>query len=119
MEDNYLDGGDMIVEFDDDVLKEYKLSNAVDRLRFRVLFQRELLQQTPQVAIAFPVEKVSTFFSSIPLLQACVPAILKNKIDGEMLLLAGDDVMKELGVSKAGIKLVRKQFRAVVLAELP
>ena len=119
VEENGLDGGDMIAVSDDEILKEYGLRNAVDRLRFRVLFQRELLQQTPQVAQAFPVEKVATFFSSKPLLKACVPAILENKIDGEMLLLAGDDVMKELGISKGKNPIVRKYFRALVLAELP
>ena len=121
VEENGLDdyGGDMIVESKDEVLKDYGLRNALDRLRFRVLFQRELLQQTPEVAKAFPVEKVATFFISKPLLKACVPAILENKIDGEMLLLAGDDVMKELEISVAQNKVVRKYFRKLVLDTLP
>ena len=121
VEENGLDdyGGDMIVESKDEVLKDYGLRNALDRLRFRVLFQRELLQQTPEVAKTFPVEKVVTFFSSKPLLKACVPAILENKIDGEMLLLAGDDVMKELEISVAQNKVVRKYFRKLVLDTLP
>lgn len=110
-----LDGfeGDIITA-DDAILDDLGMT-PIDRLRFRVLFQRKLLDITPKVAVSFPVEAVVAFFKEKRFLNKCAPAIQKYELDGEMLLLADGEVMEQLGVPAAGVKLIRSQFRELAL----
>ena len=108
--------GDIITD-DDEVLKDIEM-DAIGRLRFRVLFQRELLKQTTPVAVAFPVERVVAFFEKKHVLAKCAAAIEEKDIDGEMLLLADGEALKQLGVSAAGVKLIKGQFKNLVLETL-
>ena len=92
--------------------------DAIDRLRFRVLFQRELLKQPSPVAVAFPVERVIEFFKNKRSLAKYAAAIEEKDIDGEMLLLADSEALKLLGIPATGIKLINEQFKTLVLGTL-
>ena len=105
--------GDIITE-NDEVLKDIGM-DAIDRLRFRVLFKRELLKQTSPVAVSFPVEKVVAFFREKPNLAKYAAAVEENGIDGEMLLLADGDVFKQLKIPAAVVKFVKQKFSKLAL----
>ena len=106
-----------IITNNDEVLDDLGM-DAIDRLRFRILFQRELLKQTVPVAVAFPVKRVVAFFKEKRLLAKYAAAVEENGIDGEMLLLADGEALKQLGVSAAGVLLIKGQFKKLVLETL-
>ena len=105
--------GDLIVE-NDEILNDIGM-DAIDRLRFRVLFQRELLKQTTPVAVSFPVQKVVAFFKNKRILAKYAAAVEEIGLDGEMLLLCDSEAFRQLGVPAAGVKLINAQFRKLVL----
>lgn len=109
--------GDIITACDEELI-DLGMSRAIDRLRFRVLFQRELLKKTPEVREAFPVDQVAAFFKEKRVLAKCAAAVEENGIDGEMLLLADNEVLKELGVPAAGVRVIRNQFMERVAQSL-
>ena len=96
------------------------MTSAVDRLKFRVFFQRELFEKVPEVAEVFGVKEVVEFFkgSRIPLLKQYASIMEIKKIDGELLLLAENDALKELEFSAVGVRLIKKHFTATVLQRL-
>ena len=106
-----LDGSDLILG-DDKLLAELGLG-AIDRLRFRVLFQRELLQETSDVAQALPVGILTTLFKSEenPKLAQYASMIETNGIDGEMLLLAEPDVITELKIPAVTAMVMKKRLK--------
>lgn len=103
-----------IITFNDDELGFVGFTSSIQRLRFRVLFQRELLHKTPAVAIKFPVEKVSEFFKKDQVIAEFADKIEMNEIDGEMLYLADKQVFIELGIPNLAFRPVKKSFEAEV-----
>ena len=114
--DSEFDGS--IITATDEVLIDLGMENAIDRLRFRVLFQRELLKKTSEVAKMFPVEKVASFFRERKLIADCAKAVEENGIDGEMLLLADKEVLEQLGVRAAGVLMIKNRFQDKVFQSL-
>ena len=53
---------------DDELLEELSMTMAIQRLKFRCLFQRHLLSQ----ALVFPPEKVVAFCETKPSLKPCI-----------------------------------------------
>ena len=106
-----LNGSDLILG-DDELLADVGLG-AIDRLRFRVLFQRELLQETSDVAQALPVGILTTLFKSEenPKLAQYASMIETNGIDGEMLLLAEPDVITELKIPAVTAIVMKKRLK--------
>ena len=119
-----------IITASDEVLAQLGLDSAIDRLRFRVLFQRELLKKTSEVAEKFPVDRASevaekfpvdrvvAFFRERKFIASCAAVVEENGIDGEMLLLADEEVFEELGVHAAGMWMIKDQFQDEVLQSL-
>ena len=105
-----------IITANNEVLADLGMDSAIDRLRFRVLFQRELLKKTSEVAEKFPVDRVVAFFREKKLIARCAAAVEENGIDGEMLLLADKEALEELGVHAAGMWIIKDQFQDIVLS---
>lgn len=105
--------GELIAK-NDQILKDIGM-NAIDRVRFRVLFQRELLKQTSPVAVSFPVEKLVAFFNNSRILAKYAAAVEDIGLDGEMLLLCDSEAYRQLRIPAAGMKLINTQFRKLVL----
>ena len=109
--------GDIITE-SDEVLVGIGM-DAIARLRFRVLFKRELLRKTSPVAVLFPVEKVVAFFrENHAILAKYAATIEENSIDGEMLLLADGNVFEQLGITAAEKRVIKEKFSKLVLEKL-
>ena len=108
------DGKSIIYE--DGELEFMGISEAVQQLRFRVLFQRELLNTTPAIAILFPVDKVCEFFKTFKnsSISKCASEIKEKGIDGEMLYLADNKVLCELGIPSVGFRHVKNRFESEV-----
>ena len=105
--------GDLIAD-DDQILKDIGM-DAIDRVRFRVLFQRELVKQTSPVAVSFPVQKVVAFFNNSRILAKHAATVEEIGLDGEMLLLCDGEAYRQLGIPAAGVKLINAQFKNLVL----
>ena len=104
-----------IIFYTDEELIELTLTSAVKRLKFRVLLQRELLGGAPDVAKVFGVKEVVEFFRGISNLEQYASIMETNEFDGELLLLAENDVFEELHVSAIGVRLIKKHFKPAVL----
>ena len=72
------------------------------------------------MAQAFPVDRVAAFFREKRVLAKCATEVAKNSIDGEMLLLADSDVLKNLGVLAAGVpvRVIKNQFKENIIQSL-
>lgn len=107
--------GNSIV-YTDGELEFMGISDAIQQLQFRVLFQRELLNNTPTVATLFPVHKVCEFFKAFQnsSVSKCADKIKEKKIDGEMLYLADNRVLSELGIPNIGFRYVKIRFKSQV-----
>ena len=79
-------------------LEEVGITSAVLVLRFRVLFEQELTKKQSEVSHKFPVESVVQLCREQRNLNKpkIIQAILDNQIDGEMLLRAGGEELREL-----------------------
>ena len=106
------DAGGKSIIYTDDELEFIGISEAVQQLRFRVLLQRELLNTTPTVAVLFPVDKVCEFFRTFKnsKIKECADEIKEKGIDGEMLYLADQKVLCELGIPNVGFQPVKDRF---------
>ena len=58
---------------DDELLEELGMATAIQRLKFRCLFQRHLLNQV----LVFPPEEVVAFCKTKPSLQPCIEVYKK------------------------------------------
>ena len=103
-----------IIFFTDEELFRLTLTSAVKRLKFRVFLQRELLGGAPEVAKVFGVKEVVEFFRGKPKLEQYASVMETNEFDGELLLLAENDVFEELEVSALGVRSIKKLFTKAV-----
>ncbi len=84
----------------------------MDRLRISTYFRRHVVK-SEGLAELYPVEVVVQFLEVTRPLQQFAASFGENKIDGELLLNASDEVMAELGVEKGVHKLmIRQKFKA-------
>ena len=105
--------GDLVAD-NDQILKDIGM-DPIDRVRFRVLFQRELVKQTSPIAVCFPVQKVVAFFNNSRILAKHAATVEEIGLDGEMLLLCDSEAYRQLGIPAAGVKLINAQFKNLVL----
>ena len=104
--------GDILIICQDDELLSMGIVSALDRLRISTYFRRHVMK-SEGLAELYPVEAVVQFLQENRALQQFAPIFKEQKIDGELLLNASDDVMNELGVEKGVLKLmIRQRFKA-------
>ncbi len=106
-----INGGDLIL-FQDEELSGMGIESPLDRLRISTYFRRHVVK-SEGLAELYPVEAVVQFLKENRALQQFATTFDEQRIDGELLLNASDDVMNELGVEKGVHKLmVRQRFKA-------
>lgn len=104
--------GELLIQFHDDELKDIGIESALDRLRIATYFRRYVVK-SEGLAELYPVEYVVQFLRETRPLMQFAESFGENRIDGELLLNASDEVMNELGVTKGVHKLmVRQRFKA-------
>ena len=104
--------GELLIQFHDDELCDIGIESALDRLRISTYFRRHVAK-SEGLAELYPVEVVVKFLQDTRPLQQFATSFGENRIDGEMLLNASDEVMTELGVEKGVHKLmIRQKFKA-------
>lgn len=103
--------GELLVQFHDDELREMGIESALDRLRISTYFKRQVIK-SEGLAEFYPVEAVVQFLQETRPLQQFAGRFQEEKIDGELLLNASNEVMNELGVEKGVHKLmIRQKFK--------
>lgn len=104
--------GELLIEFQDDELRDIGIDSPLDRLRISTYFKRHVVK-SEGLAELYPVEAVVQFLQETRPLQQFAASFGENGIDGEFLLNASDEVMNELGVEKGVHKLmIRQKFKA-------
>ena len=112
--EDYDINGELLIEFSDDDLKDIGITSALHRLKISTFFRR-LVTRSQEIANRYPVECVVKFLSDNRQLKQFAPSFEQNNIDGELLLKASDDVMRELGVEKGvHIRMIVTKFKALV-----
>ena len=102
--------GELLIQFHDDELRDIGIDSALDRLRISTYFRRHVVK-SEGLAELYPA--VVQFLQEIRPLQQFAASFGENRIDGELLLNANDEVMNELGVEKGVHKLmIRQKFKA-------
>ena len=89
--------GELLIQFHDDELRDIGIESALDRLRIVTYFRRHVVRGEG-LAELLPVESVVQFLQETRPLQQFADGFGEAKIDGELLLNASDEVMRELGV---------------------
>lgn len=87
-------------------LEELGVKNPLHRLKISILFRRQL-EGLGKIAKRYPVEEVARFLHAHKMSEF-VEKFEEEKIDGEMLMEAPDEVLDELGVKKHIQKLALK-----------
>ena len=109
--------GDVLVECEDEDLKDLGIENALARLKITILFRRQL-EGLHSVAKNFPTDKVVEFLDGLKPQEKeqYKQSFSSNEIDGEMLLaMKGNyDVMSELGVKRAHSRMIWTRFQTLV-----
>lgn len=104
--------GELLIQFHEDELRDIGIESALDRLRISTYFRRHVAK-SEGLAELYPVEVVVQFLQDTRPLQQFAASFRENRIDGEMLLNASDEVMGELGVEKGVHRLmIRQKFKA-------
>ena len=108
--------GFTLVKASDKVLSQIGMQSAISRLRFRVLFERELTGMISELAQKCGVEKVIDFCRRDTVLDddKIVEAIRENEIDGEMLLRADEDALEELEIPALGQAVIESNLKEFV-----
>lgn len=101
--------GELLVVFRDKELQEIGTDSALDRLRITTYFKRMVNKKPGAIAEMYPVEAVFQFLSETKPFQQFASTFKDQGIDGELLLNASDDVMKELGVTTGVHRLMLRQ----------
>ena len=104
--------GELLIIFKDEDLFGMGIESPLDRLRISTYFRRHVVK-SEGLAELYPVETVVQFLKENRALQQFASTFEEQRIDGELLLNASDDVMNELGVKKSVHKLmIRQKFKA-------
>ena len=106
--------GELLIQFRDDELKEMGVLSALHRLKIRIYFRRQVLN-SQEAEEQWPPQMVAEFLERDKQLKVFASIFLENKMDGELLLNASDDVMKELGVEKGvHMRMIRTRFKSYI-----
>ena len=109
--------GDVLVECEDEDLKDLGIESALARLKIIILFRRQL-EGLHSVAKNFPADKVVEFLDGLKTQEKeqYKQNFSSNEIDGEMLLAMKEnyDVMIELGVKRAHSRMIWTRFQTLV-----
>ena len=104
--------GELLIQASDDELKELGVQSALDRLKISVHFKRKVAGSA-EFAKQCPPEMVASILEKHKPLKPFASTFLENGIDGELLLNASDEVMRELGIDKGLlIHMIRTKFKA-------
>ncbi len=107
--------GELLIVFQDKELQEIGVDSALDRLRIITYFKRMVNRKPGAIAEMYPVEAVFQFLSETKPFQQFASTFKDQGVDGELLLNASDDVMKELGVTTGVHRLMlRQKFKTKV-----
>ena len=106
--------GELIV-FQDKDLQETGIESVLDRLRIITYFKRLVMKKSSGIAKLYPVDAVFQFRNETKPFQQFAATFKEQSIDGELLLNASDDVMKELGITTGVHRLMlRQKFKAII-----
>ena len=109
--------GDVLVECEDEDLKDLGIESTLARLKIMILFRRQL-QGLNFLAKNFPADKVVEFLDQLKPQEKeqYKQSFDKNEIDGEILLaMKGNyDVMSELGVKRAHSRMIWATFQTLL-----
>ena len=104
--------GELLIVFQDKDLQEIGIESALDRLRIITYFKRLVMKKSSGIAELYPVDAV---LNETKPFQQFAATFKEQSIDGELLLNASDDVMKELGVTTGVHRLIlRQKFKAKI-----
>ena len=107
--------GELLIQFQDGELEEMEIDSALDRLKIAVFFKRFLLKSKDLASDVISPEEVEKVLKANRQLKQYAKTFLDNGVDGELLLSASDEVMRELGVEKGAHRLmIRNKFNAHV-----
>ena len=107
--------GELLIVFQDKDLQEIGIESALDRLRIITYFKRLVMKKSSGIAELYPVDAVFQFLNETKPFQQFAATFKEQSIDGELLLNASDDVMKELGVTTGVHRLMlRQKFKAKI-----
>ena len=113
-QENEIDG-DLLLRATDEILKEIGIQTALDRLKIRIAFRREVLGPS-ELAKKYPVAEVVKLFEAQNMDAQYKLLLERNEIDGEMLSEASDQVLKEIGIkSQMHQKNIRQLIQKLVL----
>ena len=109
--------GDVLVDCEDEELKDLGIESALARLKIIILFRRQL-QGLHSVAKNYPADKVVEFLDGLKPQEKeqYKRSFDENEIDGEMLLaMEGNfDVMIELGVNRGHSRMIWAKFKTLL-----
>ncbi len=109
--EEYEINGELLIQFKDEELKEMGVLSALHRLKIRFLFRRQVLG-SQDFAEQYPPPVVAAILEGSKQLKQFASSFLGNAIDGELLVNASDEVMKELGVEKGvHMRMIRSNFK--------
>ena len=112
--------GDVLFDCQDEDLKDLGIESPIARLKICILFRRKLKGfSMNHLAERFPVAAVAKFLHTIKLqqpnrLEKYVASFTKNGIDGELLMEADNNVLKELGVEGFDKRTIKSKFKTYV-----
>lgn len=107
--------GELLIEFGDDELKEMGIFSPLHRLKIRVCFQR-LVLGSQEIVDQYPPSAVAHLLEENAQLKKFSTSFIENGIDGELLLNASDEVLRELGVEKGVyMHMIRNKLKSLPL----
>ena len=95
-EDKQIDG-DLLLAATDEILQEIGIESALDRLKIRIYFQREI-RGPSALAQKYPVDVVVALLKENNMDAKYQRVLDTHKIDGELLVEASDQVLREIGI---------------------
>lgn len=90
--------GDLLLVATDEILQEIGIVSALDRLKIRIHFKREMSGGLSALAEKYPVDKVIALLKENNMSAKYQVAIEEHEIDGELLTEASCDVLQEIGI---------------------
>lgn len=89
--------GDLLLAATDEVLQELGIDSAFHRLKIRICFQREV-RGPSALALQYPVGVVVALLKANNMDAKYQLVLETHKIDGELLVEASDQVLREIGI---------------------
>ena len=108
-QENGIDG-DLLLRATDEILKDIGIQSALDRLKIRIAFRREVLGPS-DLAKKYPVAEVVNLLKAHDMDAQYQLLLERNEIDGEMLSEASDQVLIEIGIKS---RMHRKNIRKLI-----